>query len=254
MIFELDITRLRRFILTLLFIVSLLSAGSCVSPPPPLSAEQRMQLGRVGVVAVSSIPRIEFHTFAKGWATGVAKGGALGLFDELLRSLTESLRNPPNGPYAVPTVLITSTVLTTVSTLVYGVAGGLEAVPGKKASQIEQDLNAAIGDVNLANDLAGQICTVSVLRSELDRYAVTVLGLSSSDTASAFGDLYKQGIHTVIEVQITEAGFRGGSGFQPSVSFYLNARIRLIATDTGMEIYTRDFQYLSRERPFAEWF
>lgn len=253
MIFKLDLACFPRSVLPLVLTVTLSSMGGCVSRPAPLSPEQRMQLGRVGIFAVYSSPRVEFNTFAKGWAAGAAKGGAFGLVDGLIRSLNEALRNQSNSPYAVPTALITAAVLTTVSTVIYGVAGGLEAVPGKKARQIEQELNAAIGDVNLASDLAEKIYAVSGLRPESERYAVTVLGLSLG-IPSALGDLSKQGIRTAMEVQVTEAGFRGGSGSEPSVSFYLNARIRLLATETGTEIYTRDFQYLSRQRPFEQWF
>jgi hypothetical protein len=213
-----------------------------------------MQLGRVGVVALSSTPRVEFHTFAKGWAAGASKGGAFGVVDGLLNSLNELHRNPPSGPYAGLFTLITLVVQTTVSTIFYGVTGGVEAIPAKTARQIEQDLNAAIGSINLANDLAAKIYAVSISRPELDRHTVTHLSPLPSDITSAFGDLSKQGINTAVEVRITEAGFRGGSGIQPSVSFYLNARLRLIPTDTGKEIYTRDFQYLSRERLFTEWF
>jgi hypothetical protein len=254
MIFWFDITSFRRSIIILLLTITLLSVGGCASKQAPLSPESRMQLGRVGILALSSTPSVEFHTFAKGWAAGAAKGGALGVVDGLLNSLTEAIRNTPTGPYAGPAILISTVVMTTVSALVYGVAGGLEAVPSKTARQIEQELSAAIGDINLANDLAEEIYAVSVSRSDLDRYATTHLGLSPSGTTPAYGDLSKQGINTVVEVQFTETGFRGGSGFQPSVRFYLNARIRLLATDSGTEIYTRDFQYLSRERPFAEWF
>lgn len=213
-----------------------------------------MQLGRVGVVALSSAPRLEFHTFAKGWAAGAAKGGALGFADGLLSSILEANRNQPSGPYAAPAILITTVVMTTVSTLGWSVIGGIEAVPAKTAQQIEQELQAAIGDANLANDLAEKIFTASGSRTDLDRYAVSHLGLSESGATAAYGDLAKKDIDTVVEVQITEAGFRGGSGSQPRVSFYMNARIRLLATDSGAEIYTRDFQYLSPEHPFEEWF
>jgi hypothetical protein len=252
MIFGFDITCFRRSILQFLLTVTFLSVGGCASTPAPLSPESRMQLGRVGVLALSSTPSVEFHAFAKGWAAGAAKGGAVGMIEGLLNSLTEVIRNQPSGPYSGVATLISLVVLSTVNTTVYGVWGGLKAVPAKTARQIEQDLNTAIGDVNLANDLAEKICALSVSRPDLDRYAV--IHVAPSGTTSALGDLSKQDIDTLVEVQVTEAGFRGGSGIQPLVSFYLNAHIRLLATDNGTEIYTRDFQYLGRERPFVEWF
>jgi len=118
MIFKLDLACFPRSVLPLVLTVTLSSMGGCVSTPAPLSPEQRMQLGRVGIFAVSSSPRVEFNTFAKGWAAGAAKGGAFGLVDGLIRSLNEALRNQSNSPYAVPTALITAAVLTTVSTVI----------------------------------------------------------------------------------------------------------------------------------------
>jgi hypothetical protein len=147
-LFEFNNISFRRSILILLLTVSLLRLGGCASTPALLSSESRMQLGRVGVLALPSTPRVEFHTFAKGWAAGAAKGGALGVVDGLLNFLGEAIRNQPTGLYAVPAILITAVMKTTVSTLAHGVAGGLEAVPGKTARQIEQELNAAIGNAN----------------------------------------------------------------------------------------------------------
>lgn len=244
----------RRLVRIVFLAAFVLSASGCASTPAPLPPESRGRLGRVGVVALSSAPRAEFRTFAKGWAAGAAKGGAQGMVDGVLYAIAATLKTPAAGPYAGAIVLINLAVMTTVSATVYGVWGGLEAVPAKTSQQIEQDLETAIGNADLANALAREICDVSVLRPDLDRYAVTLLELSSADTLSACGDLSRQGIGSAVEVQITEAGFRGGSGVQPHVSFYLNARIRTFATSSGTEIYTRDFQYLSRERPFSEWF
>ena len=139
-IFQLN--RIFRYFTAFAFCVILLVLYGCASTPAPLSPDKRSQLGYIGVLALSSTPRTEFETFAKGWAAGVAKGGAFGVFEGLLTSLTEVLSNPPSGPYAGPAILITAIIVTTVHTVVYGVADGLEAVPGKTAVKIEKELNS----------------------------------------------------------------------------------------------------------------
>ena len=232
----------------------LLVLYGCASTPKPITPDRRTQLGRIGVLALPSTPRVEFKTFAKGWAAGAAKGGAFGAFEGILSSLTEVLRNPPTGPYALPAILITAVVVTTTHTVVYGVAGGLEAVPGKTAAQIEEQLDASIGGVNLTNDLAIEIHNVSASRPDLSAYTIKHLSPSAPGTTPAYDDFSKQGFDTIVEVQIIEAGFRGGSGAKPSVRFYLNVHIRLLSTNNQKELYTRDFQFLSRELPFPEWF
>lgn len=243
-----------RSLLIFLILLCHLTIGGCVSTPSPLSPESRMKLERIGIVALPSTPRVEFHTFAKGWAAGVAKGGGLGMVEGLLSALMELHHNPPSGQFAGPLILITLAVGTAVSTAVYAVAGGFEAVSSKTAQEIDQELNAAMGDVRLSNQLAEKMITVSISREDLAQYTLRNVSLSEVGSPPAYKDLFRQGINSVLEVQVTEAGFRGGSGSRPLVSFYLNTRMRLLATDNGREIYTRDFQYMSRELPFTEWF
>lgn len=244
-----------RSVLVGLLLTSLLFIHGCSSAPAPLSVEERARLGRMGVMALASTPDLEFQTFAKGWGSGAAKGGAFGLIDGVLDSAGEVLRNQPSGPYAGPAILITSIVVVTVHTVVYGVAGGIEAVPGKTAREIEQELRNSLGNVNLADALAAEIAEVSGPKSEPDdRYRVSHLDSCLSRVLTDCGASSQQGVDTLVAVQVAEAGFRGGHGSTPSVSFYLNIHLQVLSVAGNSEIYTRDFQYLSQERPFAEWF
>lgn len=232
----------------------LLTLYGCAFAPKPPGSDVRAQLGRIGVLALPSTPRVEFKTFAKGWAAGVAKGGAFGAFEGILSSLTEVLRNPPSGPYALPAILITAVVVTTAHTVIYGVAGGIEAVPGKTADQIEEQLDASIGGINLSDDLAKEIHNVSVRRPDISAHTIIHLSPSEIRSTSTYEEFSKQSLDTLVEVQITEAGFRGGSGAKPSVRFYLSVHIRLLSTNDQTELFARDFQFLSRELPLEEWF
>lgn len=225
---------------------------ACATTPEPLAPETRTRLGHVAVVALPSAPNVEFHTFAKGWAAGAAKGGAQGLVNGLLSALVDLNRNPPSGPYAGVFTLVALVVEAAAATVVYGVAGGIQAVPADTAEQLEGKLHARLGDVRLADDLAERIHAVAAERPELAQYAVTRVPASAA--APALDELARSGVDTLVEVQITDAGFRGGSRFEPDASFYLSAHLRLLATATGEELYTRDFQFLSRARPFENWF
>lgn len=238
----------------LLAALVLLGCAGCASTPVPPAADARERLGHVGVLGLPSMPELEFRTFAKGWANGAAKGGSLGLVTGLLETLVETTRQPDPGPYGTAATLIVGVIFTTVSTTLNAVQGGIEAVPSKAADEAERQLNATFGNANMADDLAGAIQGLAASRPELARYAITRLYVPPAATAHDYGDLIFQGITTLVEVQVTEAGFRGGSGSQPEVNFYLNAHLRLLSTATGEVIYTRDFQYLGRARPFAAWF
>ena len=102
--------------------------------------------------------------------------------------------------------------------------------------------------------MAKAVFNASALRPDLSAHKIKLMGLPVSDTTPAYDEFSKQGFDTIVEVQIKEAGFRGGSGSQPNVRFYLNVSIHLVSAGNGKELYTRDFQFLSHELPFAEWF
>jgi len=228
--------------------------GSCATEKPLPSAESRLLLGNMGVTAIGSVPNVDFHTYARGWAQGAAKGGVTGLFEGLFNTLVETTRNPPTGPYAGPAILITTVILTVTSTITSGIAGGLTAVPKKTAEETEREIQKTIGDVNLADDLASNIVKDASRRPDIERYPMTYIGIAPSPIEVMMPQWNKQGIDTLVEVQVTDAGFRGGQGTKPSIRFYLNARIRLLATQTNREIFTRDFQFLSREHLITDWF
>jgi len=208
----------------------------------------------VGLTAVASSPNIDFQTFAKGWAAGAAKGGAFGLVSGLIEAMDYTTRNPPSGVYGQPSALVTQVILTTVSTVIWGIAGGMEAVPRESANQAEAALIRALGDVRFGDDLARQVERVSAARPALNRYDVTLLDEASPEATGAPTTGAGHVVDSVVEIRITDAGFRGGRGAEPEVRLYLNARIRLLAAATGAEIYTRDFQFMSQQRPFADWF
>jgi hypothetical protein len=75
--------------LVFLLTVFQLIPGGCVATPPPLSPENRSRLEYICKVPVSSTPRLEFHSFAKGWKAGAAKVGAFGLVVSINQSLPE---------------------------------------------------------------------------------------------------------------------------------------------------------------------
>lgn len=231
--------------------VVLLGLISCATTPP-LAPETRAHLGHVGVVGLPSEPRLEFRTFAKGWAEGTAKGGTVGVVEGLLSVLVDLSRNPPTGPYAGVFVLVGLVVEVGAGAVVYGVQGGLQAVPSDTAREVEQKLRAGLGDVRLSEDLAKRLSSVAATRPDLAAFDVTRVAASGNPPTVA--QLADTGLDTLVEIQVTEAGFRGGSRFDPQASFYMNAQLRLLATATGQELYTRDFQFQSRARPFADWF
>ncbi len=244
--------RLQTNTLTLLLAL-LLGLSGCTSRPTPPAPELRDQLGRIAIVALPASPRGEFHTFAKGWPAGAAKGAAIGSAEGVLYAFSQGASSAGGGPYAAAASTLAAMIFTVVGSAIMGVAGGIQAVPVKTSQEIEARINQVLEQMDLSRDLANAVYAAGQPRNELGRYR---LSRADDDTAvkpSAYASLASAGLDTVAEVQVTEAGFQGGAGREPHISFYLNAHVRLLDSRTGNEHYGRDFHYSSQERPFAEW-
>jgi len=238
----------------MLLIATLLNGG-CASMPKPPSPETREQLGRIYIMALPSSPRGEFHTFARGWVAGTAKGGTIASLEGLLYGLSEGARSSGGGgPYAAAATAIATLIFTMVGAAVGGVAGAVQAVPSKTAQQIEQQINNVLKEMDLSSGLADAIYAVSMSRPEFRQYGITK-GVSGKPAAKeSYEALAGRGFDTVAEIRVTEAGFQGGEGKRPYIRFYMNADIQLVDTKTSEKRYGRDFHYVSQELPYDEWF
>ena len=70
--------RIRTVFIVGLCAIFLLSQWGCGTQPPTLQAEQRAELGTIGVVSAQYTPAVEFELLAKGWLGGAARGAVGG--------------------------------------------------------------------------------------------------------------------------------------------------------------------------------
>jgi hypothetical protein len=250
--FSLIQSRRRDSALACLVAMLLFLANSCATTSPP-TAETRAQLGRVGVLALASSPKGDFHTFAKGRGVGVAKGGALGGGEGLLYGLAAASRGAASDPYAGAAILLGGLIFMLVGATVGVVAGAVKAVPAETAESIERQIDKTLDTMNLSVNLAAAVCDARMSRPDLKNCSIANLGSVKPGDALPFCEYARDDISTIVQIEVTDAGFQGGTGKRPSIAFYMQARVRIMNTAAGDTLYTRDFRYLSEERMFREW-
>ncbi len=251
MIFSMTRTRRRGSALACLVAMIFFLANSCATVPPP-TPETRAQLGRLGVVALASSPKGDFRTFAKGRGVGAAKGAALGGGGGLLYGLGEASVGASN-PYAAAVIILGGLIFMLVGTTVGAVTGAVTAVPAETANGIEQQIDKTLDTMNLSTNLAAAVFAAQASRSDLKPHSLVSLGSVKPGDTIPYCDYLHDDIKTILQVEVTDVGFQGGTGKRPVIALYMNASVRMIDTATGGNLYTRDFRYLSEERAFDEW-
>ena len=217
--------------------------------PAPPTPEVRSNLRRVAIVAVPTAPEGEFHTFAKGRWEGTAKGAAGGAAYGVLYSVSRGSSSSGGGPYAAAAAMIAALIFTVAGTGVGAVLGHQAAIPAGTAKDIRDKIDTTLREMELSRGVAEAVHS----RAEGNR-EFGPRTFAQADYASSYSALADQGVDTVLEISIPGAGFQGGSGKKPSIFFYMTTRVRFTDPRDHRELYTRDFLYLSHERPFGEWF
>jgi hypothetical protein len=275
LLFKIAQHRLQNAVLSILLSIIFAITNGCATIPAtaPPSPEIRKQFGRIGVVALSSPIRGEFHTFPKGQTSGAlvgavagALGGVVGVWAALSyhagtfltpaaiadsATFAASSTNPITIAFLC--VLVAAALVIIYTTAKGATAGAAEAVPAETAQQIEQQIEKFLENMKLSSGLTEAIYSAAASQPFLTINSITLLGEANSDPNISYGNYSSRGIKTILEVGVTEAGFQGGTGEHPIIKFYMNARTRLVEAASNTELYTQDFQYQSSERPFETW-
>jgi hypothetical protein len=275
LLFKIAQHRLRNAVISVVLSIIFAITNGCATIPAtaPPSPEIRKQFGRIGVVALSSPIRVEFHTFPKGQTSGAlvgaaagALGGAVGAWAFLSfhagtfltpaaiadsAAFAASSTNPLT--LALLCVLVAAALGVIYTTAKGATEGAAEAVPAETAQQIEQQIDKFLENMKLSSGLTEAIYSAAASQPFLTINSITLLGEANSDPNISYDNYSSRGIKTILEVGVTEAGFQGGTGEHPIIKFYMNARTRLVEAASDTELYTRDFQYQSSEQPFETW-
>ncbi len=244
-------------IIILVSIALVIGQWSSAHVPKPPSEEMRAQFGTIGIVSVRSDPQIQFRPdFAKGRLSGAGKGAGIGTGAGALYGLSLIAHGGSCGGQACAAVAVVAAAAAAIGAVAGGVVGGIEgavnAVPKGEAKKIEADTKNAFNGIGIQETIAA-----SVFKNSLESPDYTFILLEKDDfmisTQYDFNLLREKGIHTVLELNVKEGGFKGGKGKNPLVALFMKVRTRLIRTTDGREIYSREFECKSSTHRSDEW-
>ena len=282
MFFKISQYRFQNAAVTIAVSIIFAMTYSCATIPTtaPPSLEIREQLGRIGVVALSSPVHGEFYTqWPKGKTTGAligategAAGGAVGLWAALSIAAGTALTpatiiSAASVPFfGIPLLIVLGAgAIGVLYTTGKGAADGeARAVPKETAKQIEQQIDEFLTNMKLSSGLAEAVYDAGVSKPSLAKNSITLLGEVNFEPNISYDSFYGQGIKTILEVSVTEIGFKEMHRAPPDpsvweqsgdfpIKFYLNARTRLIEAVNDTVLYTRNFQYEGSYRPLTAW-
>jgi hypothetical protein len=215
-----------------------------------LSEEVRKEIHTVAVLPSTVIPKNNFLTYAKSRKAGATQGAAGGASYGALYMAAESTRSGPFGVLLLP-------YMAAAGAIVGGIAGGIEgsikAIPADDAEKIEKAINHAMADIHIQDKIASYVIDTGMLLTEYSFNSASGPGPEKSNDQEVGVDPSIVSPDIVMEVCVTDIGFRGGEGRDPEVSFFMDVTIRLWRTSDGGELYFGKSSYSTRPQRFSEW-
>jgi hypothetical protein len=250
--------QIRRAGVAWLTLALLLMQGGCATvsrPPRPLSPEARAELGRLGLVSGRFVPAIDVQRPTTGRGSAAVRGAALAAGSVL----------PPFSALAVSctgrecglVVIVMFGVLlgvATVGALTGAVVGAATAESAAQVHDAEAALTRALAELKIQEALRDRIVTIAGEDTHLVLVPGGDVGPTESDMAVDYRPLAAQGLDTILEVSVIRLGLTGDRRrVNPPLALSIAARIRLLRSGDGAELYHQELNHRSGSRKFVEW-
>jgi len=228
-----------------LFVALWLGGCASVDVKPPDTAYQA-SVGTLAIVAPDQLPALKFEGFAKGKGKGAATGAG-GTFGACMSGMGGG---GCSGDFCGVALLLMLGICG-VAGIVGGVAGAAEAPSLSTVESTEAVLAQTVELRSIQTALRDEVETVALMRG-------AVIRSIDPDSAHAlvmsrdYRPLAQQGVDTVLETTLTQAGTRG-RGVNEPLEAYLQVRARLLRASDNMEIRAEDYVYTGRRLKLAEW-
>lgn len=195
--------------------------------PPPPSEDMRSHLGRVRLSEGGMQTAVLFTAPAKGAGAGMARGAGLG-----------ALYPIAGGALGGGSGVVLGILLAPVGALVGAVVGAASAEPAAKVEEKETAFRVAMEELKVPETFR------RCVTDRLPERTSTPGGRVSSDEPAS----------TILEVVVEQVGLDGwGLEINPSLSFVLTERTRLIRASDGTELYGHWLTYRGQPRPLNDW-
>jgi hypothetical protein len=222
----------------------LLLAQGCAttSPPAPLGQDVRASLGTIGVISVG--PELMADVAGpigtgREAGRGALKGGAIGGLSGAGVGALAGLSTGPCAPVLVPVLA----GIGAAGGLVIGagtgaIVRGVRAVPTETAESLEAVLHDGLASRDLPADLRQRVLKRA---SMTPRHAVDLGALNRDpSTPHDYTAFAADGVHSVLEITVTEIVFDGEGGRDPTFALQMKAQIRLIRIADNQVLWTND--------------
>lgn len=236
----------QRLIAWLSLLVFALQSGCAALEVKTPATDWQDGLGRVAVIAADTQAGIDFEGFAKGKGEGAAHGAGSAFITCLGGMGQGSCSGELCGAFAIIMLGICG-----VAGVVGGVVGAGAATPAGQARRSEQDLRALVQARDIQDTLSRQVATFAFAHGESPATPAQD-SLEQARRTKDYTPLAGEGVDSVLEVALTQAGTRG-AGINAPVQLHMEARVRLLRTADNRELFTADYSYAGRRLKLAEW-
>src|SRR5438552_312619 len=134
---------------------------------------------------------------------------------------------------------------------VYGV---VTAESASRISAVENEVKSAVVALNVQATLRDHVLRTARDRSSLNFVALDDRGPTAVGEPIDYQALASEGVDTVVEVSVPRIRLAGTDGINPPVGLFMTARVRVIRTADGAELYAETFEYGGGSTyKFLEW-
>ena len=238
---------------------------------PPISQEVLVNLGTVGIISTSTIPKLSIQRpLSKDVAMLEARADAEKVWKRGREIVVEWLGyDDPNVEALVTTALIP---IVLPMSAVGQIVGGVKGVPLAKLERADDALTKLAGEVELQESLRTKVSQQARalsdypmvvvkkpfptgLEREFSRMSCVMAGTLAWLPKGQSPDYYltSQGIDTVLEIQLDYPALNATGIINPTMTFNAEVRARLLQVRGGKELYACSMKYRSAEKKFTEW-
>ena len=223
------------------------------------------QAKTIGLSAAQFLPdtKLEAPGKGRGAARGAGYGAAAGAAPGLAIAGGVA-QGCPAGGRGNPAALVCAALIVTglgvaatgsaVGAIGGAVYGAVTAEPMSALSAAESEIRGAVVTLRVQEALRDRVLRIARDRSRVKFIALDDAGPTVIDELIDYGALADEGIETVVEVSVPTIRLFGEGSIHPLLRFFMTARVRVIRTADGAELYKEKFEYRGNSfYKFVEW-
>lgn len=222
---------------------------------PPSSEQEKVDLGTIGIVTGRFPPEVKLQK-PMGKAGGAGAGALVGAAAAGGTVLYVASCAGPIGILLLgyPPITAVAGGITGAGAVIGGVAGAVKGESSKKKKETEVTLNTVFSDINIQETVRNHILKEC---QEQTRHRFVLLdhkGPVTPDDNVDYRPLTNESIETVLEVSPLKFGLiRKDINVNPTLSFQMKIRARLVRVIDGMELYVHTFKYEGGRKKYIDW-